>query len=103
MHYVITARLRPETAADFHRRLTDGSILGQKPDGKEIVASMGRARLDEQGIARWSAKCFCQPPLKHERETVYDHFFTDIETKEVDDYVEIEGQPLMEHLEGLGG
>ena len=103
MHYVVTARLRPEPAVDLHRQLSDGSILGQKPDGKEIVASMGRARLDEQGITRWSSVCYCPTPLKHERETVYDHFFTDFETKEVDDYVEFEGQPLMEHLEQFGG
>ncbi len=38
MHYTITARFKPDTAADFYRRLRDGTIENQKPDGKEIVA-----------------------------------------------------------------
>jgi len=45
MHYTVTAHFNPKTAAEFHRLLTDGTIESQKPDGKEIVASMKRAKL----------------------------------------------------------
>ena len=50
MHYTITARFKLETAAEFYRRLTDGTIENQKPDGKEIVASMRRAKIDHEGV-----------------------------------------------------
>ena len=45
MHYTVTARFNSNTAAEFHRLLTDGTIENQKPDGKEIVASMKRAKI----------------------------------------------------------
>ncbi len=99
MHYKIQACLIPDTAADFLRKLTDGTIENQKPDGKEIVASMQRAVVDDEGIVRWSEVCYCSTPLKHERETVYDHHFTDIETEEVEAYVQFDGKPLMEYLQ----
>ena len=58
MHYTVQARIIPETAADFLRKLTDGTIENQKPDGKEIVASMKRAVIDEDGIVRWGEVCY---------------------------------------------
>ena len=98
MYYTVQARLIPDTAADFLRKLTDGTVEKQKPDGKEIVASMNRAVIDEEGVVRWSEVCYCPTPLQHERATVYDQHFTGIETKEVEDYVQFEGEPLMPFL-----
>ncbi len=98
MHYTITARFKRETAAEFHRRLTDGTIENQKPDGKEIVASMRRAKVDREGVVRWSEVCYCPTPPQHEKETVYDHFFEDIETNKVEDYVVFAGEDFMQHL-----
>ena len=102
MYYVVTARFKPETAADFYGKLTDGTIHNQKPDGKEIVASMRRAKISQDGTVRWSEVCYCPTPLQHERETVYDRFFDDIQTKEVEDYVEFEGDEFMNRLAGAG-
>ena len=48
--------------------LTDGSIEKQKPDGKEIVASMQRAVIDDEDFVRWSEVCYCPTPLQHERD-----------------------------------
>jgi len=98
MYYAVTARFKPETAAELLGNLTDGTIENQQPDGKEIVASMQRAVIDEDGVVRWSEKCYCPTPLQHERATVYDRFFTEIETEEIDDYVELEGEPFLEFL-----
>ena len=98
MHYVVTARLKPETAADLLRKLTDGTVANQKPDGEEIVQSMHRATIDDDGFVRWSEVCYCPTPLEHERATVYDHHFEEIQTKPVEEYVEFKGEPLMEHL-----
>ncbi len=102
MHYVVKARLIASDAAELYRNLTDGSIEAQKPDGNEIIASMQRARITRSGLVQWSEVCYCTPPLAHERETVYDHHFTDIETDEVDDYVEFEGESLMDYLARQG-
>ena len=102
MHYTVKARLIPSRAAELYRKLTDGSIQSQKPDGNEIVASMQRARLGDSGVVRWSEVCYCETPLAHERETVYDRFFTDVETEEVDDYVEFDGQLFMDYLASVG-
>ena len=102
MYYVVTARFKPETAAGFYEKLTDGTIQNQKPDGKEIVASMRRAKFSQEGTVRWSEVCYCPTPLQHERETVYDRFFDDIQTKEVEDYVEFEGDEFMNRLAGAG-
>ena len=75
MHHTVSARFNPDTAAEFHRLLTDGSTESRKPDGKEIAASMKRAKIDEAGVIRWSEICYCPTPLEHERATVYDRFF----------------------------
>ncbi len=99
MHYNVTGRIIPEAAAEFLRKLSDGTVESQKPDGKEIVASMNRAVIDDEGVVRWSEVCYCPTPLQHERATVYDRHFTDLETEDVEDYVEFEGKPFMEYLE----
>ena len=83
---------------EFYQKLTDGTIQNQKPDGQEIVNSMKRAKITEPKIIQWSEMCFCSPPLKHERETVYHYFLTDMETKVVDDYVAYEGEFFMDFL-----
>ncbi len=99
MQYTVKARLIPATAAELLRKLTDGTIEKQKPDGKEIVASMKRARIDGQEVVHWSEKCYCPTPLQHERETVYDHYVTDLTHQKVEGYVDFEGEPFMEYLE----
>jgi hypothetical protein len=83
---------------EFYLKLIDGTIENQKPDGQEIVHSMKRAKIIEPNVIQWSEMCFCSPPLKHERETVYDRFFTNIETKVIDKYVEFEGEFFMDFL-----
>lgn len=98
MHYTVRARLIPETSADFLRKLTDGTVEKQKPYGMEIVASMKRAVIDEEGVVRWSEVCYCPTPLEQERANVYDQHFTGIETQEVEEYVQFEGEAFMEYL-----
>lgn len=88
---------------EFYLKLTDGTISGQKPDGKEIVSSMQRARITAPGIIEWSEKCFCSKPLKHERETIYDHFLKEIETELVTEYVEFEGKLFIDFLDKNAG
>lgn len=58
--------------------LNDGTIEAQEPDGREILASMRRAVMNH-GKVEWHETCYCSPPLSHERATVYDEFFFDME------------------------
>ncbi len=98
MIYSVRARLVEDRSGEFHRRLTDGTIAGQEPDGSEIVAAMARARVGEDGVVRWTETCFCPTPLAHERQTVLDRYFSDIETAPVDAPMDFDGQPLMARL-----
>lgn len=101
MNYRVTAKFIEATLADFYRQLTDGSIEQQRPDGREIVASMRRARITAPGVIEWYETCYCPTPLAHERETVYDRFLTGITTSEVDACREIEvGTSFWSYLRG---
>jgi len=78
MLYMVRARPIVAEMAKFWVLLNDGTIGTQKPDGSEIVASMKRAVMNE-GKVEWQETCFCSPPLRHERTTIYDRFFSDLE------------------------
>ena len=99
MIYSVKARFIEEKMGEFYRKLTDDTIQNQKPDGQEIVNSMKRAKITEPNTIQWSEMCFCSTPLKHERETIYNHFLTDMETEIIDDYVEFDGELFFEFLE----
>ena len=99
MFYSIKAQYIEEKMSEFYQKLTDGTILNQKPDGQEIVNSMKRAKITAPKIIQWSEMCFCPTPLKHERETIYNHFLTDLETKTINDYVKFDGESFFNFLE----
>jgi len=99
MIYSIKARYIEEKMGEFYRKLTDGTIQNQKPDGQEIINSMKRAKITEPGIIQWSEMCFCPTPLKHERETIYNHFLNDMETETIDNYIEFDGELFFDFLE----
>jgi hypothetical protein len=96
--YSVKARYVEEKMKEFYQKLTDGTIENQKPDGQEIINSMKRAKITGSNVIQWSEMCFCSPPLKHERETVYNQFLEDMETKVIDEYVEYEGELFMDFL-----
>ncbi len=99
MIYSVKARFIEEKMGEFYRKLTDGTIQNQKPDGQEIVNSMKRAKITEPNTIQWSEMCFCPTPLKHERETIYNHFLTNMVTEIIDDYAEFGGELFFEFLE----
>ena len=94
MCYKVKARIIEDRIGALYRKLTDGTIAKQRPDGNEIIASMKRAVLTEPGVAEWYEMCLCPSPLLHERKTQYDFYFTEMTTKEADDYGEVEGDSL---------
>ena len=99
MNYSVKAQYIEEKMGEFYQKLTDGTIQNQKPDGQEIVNSMKRAKITAPKMIQWSEMCFCLTPLKHERETIYNNFLTDLETKTIDDYVEFDGESFFDFLE----
>ncbi len=101
MFYKVLARLKKDTAIELQRRLLDGTIGRQQPDGQEIVDSMQRAVMTDSGDIEWSEVCYCQRPLLHERTTVYDHYFNNLSTEPVEGYQQHEGRPFMIYLKEL--
>ena len=99
MFYSIKAQYIEEKMGEFYEKLIDGTIQNQKPDGQEIVNSMKRAKITTPKTIQWSEMCFCPTPLKHERETIYNHFLNDLETQTIDDYVEFDGESFFDFLE----
>jgi len=101
MIYSIRAKLIKKKMPEFYRKLIDGTISNQKPDGKEIVNSMKHARITALNVIQWTETCYCSPPLKHERETVYNNYLSNIKTQIVDGYMEYEGKRFMDYLKKL--
>ena len=101
MIYKVNARFKEASAAEYQRKLLDGTIGSQKPDGPEIADSMNRAVVKESGEVEWSELCYCNSPLAHERETVLDDHFDDISTEAIEAYQEYEGRPFMDYLAEL--
>src|SRR5438132_13097673 len=79
MLYLVKARPIVPQMAGFWTLLNNGTIEAQEPDGGEIVASMRRAVMNGDKV-EGDDTCFCTPPLRHERATLYDQFFTDLKT-----------------------
>ena len=98
MIYRVKARIIEEKIVEFYRKLTDGTVAKQRPDGEEIVASMKRAVLTGPAVAEWYEKCFCPTPLYHERQTQYDFYFTNMTTAEAEGYGEIQGESLWDYM-----
>ncbi len=98
MKYAVRAKPRIDKLPRLWAILNDGTIQRQEPDGIEILASMKRAVMVD-GEARWNETCYCTPPLRHERSTVYNEFFTDIEAKPMTNLVRLGGQRFWDYLQ----
>jgi len=99
MLYRVKAKFHKNLLAEFFTKLNDGTIERQKPDGLEIIASMKKAKMTNENTIEWYERCFCETPLKHERETVYDNYLYDFETILVDEVSnDIEGGSFWEYM-----
>ena len=97
MRYIVRARPIGAEMPIFWAMLNDGTIQAQEPNGSEIVASMKRAVMTE-GRVEWHETCYCSPPLRHERSTVYDRFFEDIEIEPLVGSGHLEGERFWDQL-----
>jgi len=98
MIYIVQARVNESRANEFHDLLTGGSLEDQVPDGPEILASMNRATIDASGLVKWTELCYCPTPLRHERATVYDKYFSDMQTEETESNESFEGESFIDHI-----
>lgn len=98
MIYRVKAKFNFDKAQKFYKMLTGGYIEKQRPDGPEMVSSMKRATMDENGDINWTEMCFCPTPLQHERATFYDDYFTEMETDPISDHEVVEGKSFMQKL-----
>src|SRR5215470_14216327 len=98
MIYKVKEKIIEETISELYRKLANGTVAQQRPDGEEITASMKRAVLTGPGVAEWYEKCFCPTPLQHERQTQYDFYFTEMTTTEAEGYGEIKGASLWDYM-----
>ena len=97
MLYVVRARPRTREVGKLWELLNDGTIQKQQPDRGEIIASMERAVIKGDQV-EWYETCYCSPPLRHERATVYDHFFKDMQTEPTDAPIHLDGQSFWDYL-----
>ena len=101
MLYKVKANPIQNELPAFYLALTNGTVQDQTPDGAEIVSSMKRAKITSPGVIEWYETCYCPSPLRHERETVYDRVFSNIETQSVEELGEIEGESFWDSLESV--
>lgn len=100
MLYKVKAKFYQDLLVEFFEKLNNGTIESQKPDGLEIIASMKKAKITDDNTIEWYERCFCETPLKHERETVYDTYLYDFETILVDEVsTDIEGDSFWDYME----
>ena len=92
MRYHVKATMLEEKMGEFYQKLSDGTITGQKPDGREIVSAIRKAIMTKPLVVEGCETCFCETPLAHERETVYDQYFHDMGIQENNEEPELEGQ-----------
>jgi hypothetical protein len=97
MRYIVKARPIVAEMPSLWAMLNDGTVQAQEPDGSEIVASMKRAVMN-RGRVEWDETCYCSPPLRHERSTVYDRFFADIEIEPMVGSAHLEGERFWDQL-----
>ena len=97
MRYHVKATMLEEKMGEFYQKLSDGTIMGQRPDGREIVSSIRKAKLTKPLVVDWCETCFCETPLANERETVYDKYYKDMEEVGINDNVEIDDQTYREY------
>ena len=97
MRYIVRARPISAEMPTFWAMLNNRTIQAQEPDGSEIVASMKRAVMTE-GRVEWHETCYCSPPLHHERSTIYDRFFEDIEIEPLVGTGNLQGERFWDQL-----
>lgn len=94
-YYLVEARVDEENETDLRDKVEKKSFLSLKPFGKALWFGLENARLNDSGLWVWEEEDYCSPPLKQEREAVFDHYFRELKTEKV---AEGEGWKRIKHL-----
>ena len=97
-HYLVQAKPVDELLTELRSRLDSGEIRVMRPFGQALQYSLDNARLKENGNAIWEEEDYCVPPLAQERAAILDTYFTDLNTKRVE---QTEGWKQIEFLPHL--
>ncbi len=98
MFYDVKAQLNTSTATVLLRKLTDGTIANQRPDGMEMKRALAAAVITPAGEVRFNIGCYCSTPLAHERATVLDEHFDNLQIDPTGSPEELSGENFMDHL-----
>jgi hypothetical protein len=94
-YYLVEGKINPKTEDDLKHRIETQTFLSLKPFGKALSFGLENARIGRPGIWIWEEEDYCTPPLKQEREAVFDRYFQAIKTDKV---AEGEGWRKIKHL-----
>ena len=67
MRYLVKARVKAGRGKSLLKAIADGTLGRGSIAGDEYQHDMQRARVGEDGVARWVETCFCATPLAEER------------------------------------
>lgn len=67
MRYLVKARLKAGRARALLKAIQDATLGRGSVAGGEYLRDMQKARVLEDGTARWVEICFCPTPLEEER------------------------------------
>lgn len=67
MRYLVTARLREESAAALREAIERRTLGRGSIAGGEYLRNMHEARACDDGSVRWVEVCYCATPLAEER------------------------------------
>jgi len=67
MRYLVKARLKAGRARALLKAIQDATLGRGSVAGGEYLRDMQKARVLEDGTARWVEICFCSTPLEEER------------------------------------
>ena len=100
MLYKVQTNFHEELLSEFYKKLTDGTIQNQKPDGSFIVKAMKEAKFVNSTTLSWYEECFCSTPFAHELDTIYDTYFYNFRTIVVQNIADdIKGNSFWNYLE----
>jgi hypothetical protein len=83
-YYLVRATPVPERLNELAAKLAERAFVELEPFGRALTTSLQRARRFPDGTAIWEEEDYCRPPLAQERESVLDHYFTDLSVQQIE-------------------
>ena len=81
--YLVEGKVQEEREGELRDKVMAQSFLSLKPFGKALSFGLENARIDERGAWLWEEEDYCSPPLKQERQAVFDLYFRRLKTEKV--------------------